>query len=230
MVQLPLLVVPDFTQTFVVETDASSKGIGTVLMQQSRPLAFWSQGLSLRAQQKSVYERELMALVQAIQRWRHYLLGRHFIVKTDQKSLKFLTDQRLFTEEQFKWAVKLIGMDFEIQFKPGKENQVADALSRREMYAAISLVSLPEKEDWTREVTLDPKWKQLVQDLIVSPSSHEGYEFRGGLLLYKGRLVLARDSNRISTLSKECHTSPMGGHSGFFRTYKRLASCVFGWE
>lgn len=102
MVNLPLLAVPDFTKGFVIETDASSKGLGAVLMQEGRPLAFWSQGLSARAQQKSVYERELMALVQAVQRWRHYLIGNHFIVRTDKKSLKFLTDQRLFTDEQFK--------------------------------------------------------------------------------------------------------------------------------
>ncbi|XP_073225648.1 uncharacterized mitochondrial protein AtMg00860-like [Cicer arietinum] len=63
IVDLPLLAVHNFTKAFVVETDAYSKGLGTVLMQEGKPLAFWSQGLSLRAQQRSVYERELMALV-----------------------------------------------------------------------------------------------------------------------------------------------------------------------
>ncbi|KAE9594889.1 putative nucleotidyltransferase, Ribonuclease H [Lupinus albus] len=229
MMKLPMLAVPDFTKKFVVETDASSKGLGAVLMQEGRPLAFWSKGLSLKAQQKSVYERELMALVQAIQKWRHYLLGRHFIIRTDQRSLKFLTDQKLFSEEQFKWAVKLVGLDFEIQYKPGQENSAADALSRKLMYTAISIVNNEETENWIQEVQGDPKWRQVMQDLIVSSAVHPGFELKKGILYYKDRLVLSTSSNKIPMILSECHETPMGGHSSYFKTYKKISSFLF-WE
>ena len=114
MAELPILTIPDFSKDFTLETDASNKGLGAVLLQEGRPVAFYSQTLSERSQAKFVYERELMAIVIAVQKWRHYLMGRHFIILTDQKSLKFLSDQRVLGEEQFKWTSKLMGLDFEI--------------------------------------------------------------------------------------------------------------------
>lgn len=84
MTELPLSNMPNFQLPFEVETDASGVSLGAVLMQQGKPLAFFSQALSDRGRLISVYERELMATVLAVQKWRHYLLGNHFIIRTDQ--------------------------------------------------------------------------------------------------------------------------------------------------
>jgi hypothetical protein len=74
-------------------------------------------------------KKEMLALVSAIQRWRPYLLGSKFIVRTNQKSRKFLLDQTISTTAQQRWLVKLLGYDYEIEYKRGKENYVIDALS-----------------------------------------------------------------------------------------------------
>lgn len=137
MLAVPVLGLPFFSIPFVIESDASGVGVGAVLMQNQRPLAFFSQALPPLHRHKTVYERELMAIVFAVQKWRPYLLGHKFIVCTDQKSLKFLLEQRVIAGEYQKWIAKLLGYDFVIEYRRGLENKVADAFSR--LPAALEL-------------------------------------------------------------------------------------------
>lgn len=138
--QAPVLALTDFSQPFVIECDASGIGIGAVLMQNKHLIAFLSKALKRKAIHMSTYENELFALVMAIQKWRPYLLGQPFVVRTDQQSLKFLLEQKVGTHFQQKWVTKLLGYDFIVEYKKGVDNRVADALSRR--------------EDWDEELTL----------------------------------------------------------------------------
>ncbi|KAL4032139.1 hypothetical protein IC575_005203 [Cucumis melo] len=130
MVTLPVLALPDFQQPFEIEIDASGFRLGAVLSQNKRPIAYFSQKLSEAAREKSIYERKLMAIMLAVEKWRHYLLGHHFVVYTDQKALRHILEQRELISGIQKWLMKLMGFDFEIFYRAGPENKAADALSR----------------------------------------------------------------------------------------------------
>jgi hypothetical protein len=125
-------VMPDFTKPFVVDCDASGSGFGAVLHQGEGAVAFYSQPIAASHAKLAAYERELIGLVHAVRHWRPYLRGRSFRVRTDHFSFKYLLDQRLSTIPQHNWVSKLLGYDFIVEFRPGKLNTVADALSRRE--------------------------------------------------------------------------------------------------
>lgn len=90
MVNPPILILPDFDKQLTIDTDASGVALGIVLMQEQRPIAFFSKLLGPKAQLKSIYEKELMAICLSVQKWRHYLLGRYFVVKTNQYSLRYI--------------------------------------------------------------------------------------------------------------------------------------------
>ena len=88
----PVLALPDFSKPFMIECDASGKGLGAVLMQSNRPLAYHSKVLKGRTLHLSTYEKEFLALVKAVRKWKPYLVGKPFIIKTDHQSLKYLLE------------------------------------------------------------------------------------------------------------------------------------------
>ncbi|KAA0055970.1 Ty3/gypsy retrotransposon protein [Cucumis melo var. makuwa] len=109
MMSISVLALPCFDHPFEIETDASGYGIGVVLTQSKRPIAFYGHTLAMRDRERLVYERELMAIVLAVQRCCPYLLGVKFVVKMDKKSLKFLLEQRVVQSQYQKWVAKLLG-------------------------------------------------------------------------------------------------------------------------
>ncbi|KAA0034981.1 Transposon Tf2-9 polyprotein [Cucumis melo var. makuwa] len=233
MMTLPVLAVPDFNAIFEVGTDASGYGVGAVLMQSKRPIAYFSHSLAIRDRAKPVYERELMAVVLAVQRWKPYLLGRKFLVKTDQRSLKFLLEQRIIQPQYQKWIAKLLGYSFEVVYKPGLENKAADALSRTPPTVHLYSLTAPTLIDLTRikeEVEKDEQLQKIVAELKEeNESKGNKFSIQQGMLKYKDRLVISKTSTLLPTILHTNHDLVFGGHSGFLRTYKRLAGELY-WE
>ena len=131
MCQPLVLALPDFSKPFTIECDAFGIGLGAVLMQDHRPIAFHSQVLKGKALHLSTYEKELLALVITVHKWIPYLLGRPFVIKTDQQSLKYILEQMIATPAQQKWLAKLLGYLFVVEYKKGCDNRIANALSRK---------------------------------------------------------------------------------------------------
>jgi hypothetical protein len=237
--QPPVLALPDFNKSFVVECDASGYGIGAVLMQDGRPIAYYSQGLKGKNLFLSTYEKELLALVLSVKKWRPYLLGKSFVIKTDQQSLKHLLEQRVGTPMQQKWITKLLGYPFVVEYKKGKENLVADALSKQadsELSLEIDKAARMENNGgaklwaisfpsptWLSELKQsyadDPATKQLLGTLVQGQVKH--YSLQNGLILFKNRIYLGPQCNLKQKVLSLIHDSPLGGHSGYLKTLQR---------
>jgi len=229
---LPVLILPDFQKEFTVETDASGTGIGAVLTQDKRPIAFLSQAFSSQGRIKSVYERELLAKVKAVTKWKHYLAGKEFVIKTDQRSLKHLLDQKAVSTIQQRWASKLIGLKYKIEYKSGVDNKVADALSRRpQLETALQYTMVPphtlDTELLKKELKSDKEWASLITDIEQGKYTGSEFTLSQGLLYKNGRLVIPRGSPFIPNLLEQFHTSVTGGHEGALKTSKRLTSVVY---
>lgn len=127
MTTAPVLALPNFQEQF---QDASGKVIGVVLVQQGHPIAFISKTLASKHYGLSAYEKVLLTVVYAVEKWRAYILRTHFTIRTDHFSLKYILEQKISTSIQSKLLPKLLGLDYETVYKKGKENTAADSLSR----------------------------------------------------------------------------------------------------
>ena len=236
MTSAPVLRLPDISNTFFMETDASDFGVGAVLLQEGHPLAFFSKKLGPRRRITSTYHKELYAIVEAVQKWRQYLLGREFVIRSDQKSLKDLLQQVIQTRDQQLYVRKLMGYKFRIEYKTGASNNAADALSRRDMEfeeaattTMLSLVSHPRPgimATLRKETLENPELVKLKSD-IEEGRAKLGFSLGDGLLFFGRRIVVAKDSVAKDDLLLEHHSTALAGHPGVDRTFRRLAASFY---
>nr|GEV89439.1 putative reverse transcriptase domain-containing protein [Tanacetum cinerariifolium] len=128
----PILALPEGSENFVVYCDALHKGLGAVMMQKEKVIAYASCKLKVHEKNYTTHDLELGAVVFALNMWRHYPYGTKCVVFTDHKSLQHILDQKELNMRQRHWLELLSDYDYEIRYHPGKANVVADALTRKE--------------------------------------------------------------------------------------------------
>ncbi|GJR38349.1 putative reverse transcriptase domain-containing protein [Tanacetum coccineum] len=138
----PILALLEGNEDFIAYCDASIKGLGAVLMQREKVIAYASRQLKLHEKNYTTHDLELGAVVFALKIWRHYLYGTKCTVFTDHKSLQHILDQKELNMRQRRWLELLSDYDCEIRYHPGKANVVADALSRKERIKPLRVRAL----------------------------------------------------------------------------------------
>ncbi|GJX16409.1 putative reverse transcriptase domain-containing protein [Tanacetum coccineum] len=138
----PILSLPKGSENFVVYCDASRKGLGAILMQREKVIAYASRQLKIHEKNYTTHDSELGAVVFALKIWRHYLYGTKCVVFTDHKSLQHIVDHKEFNMRQRRWLELLSDYDCEIRYHPGKANVVADALGRKERIKPLRVRAL----------------------------------------------------------------------------------------
>lgn len=232
MIQALVLALPNFTKHFVVEVDACGTGVGAVLMQQGHPIAFLSQALGQKHLGLSTYEKELIALLLVIEKWRHYLQPIHFVITTNHFNLNYFRDQRVTTSLQHKGLTKLLGLSYEIRYRKGSENVAVDALSRRfEKEVDCQAMTLVQPA-WVQEVLNsyegDSEVSKVLSSLLLDANSIPDVLLQQGILRHKGQIWIGNGGHYRQKLIEAMHLTAWGGHSGVLDTQQRLRA-LFYW-
>jgi hypothetical protein len=144
----PVLIMPDIHKGFDVYCDAYQQGLGCVLMQEGKVVAYASRQLRKHEQNYPTHDLELAAVVHALKIWRHYMIGNKCQIFTDHKSLKYIFSQKDLNLRQIRWLELIKDYDLDIQYHPGKANVVADALSRKSQNNRLIGHMLPQELCW----------------------------------------------------------------------------------
>ena len=150
----PIWTSPNPGEPLVVYCDSSKMGLGGVLMQNGKVVAYASRQLRTHEKNHPTHDLELVAVVFVLKIWRNYLYGSRFEVFSDHKSLKYLFDQKELNMRQRRWLELLKDYDFGLNYHPGKVNVVADALSRKTLHMSAMMVKELELIEQFRDMSL----------------------------------------------------------------------------
>ncbi|MCO5575331.1 hypothetical protein L7F22_029131 [Adiantum nelumboides] len=233
LVSSPILKLPNFSKEFEVVTDASGLALGGVLTQEGRPVAYTSRKLRDHEKNYPTHDLELLAVIHALKLWRHYLLSRKFQLVTDHKSLKWIFTQPNLNMRQRRWIELLQEYDFDIKYRPGKDNVVTDGLSRKSFLNAISIPNNPIL-DMIKEASLnDPEFKELIARIQNAGEAKQTsrpakeYSLQGDFLYYQQRLCVPKDPTLKKAVIFEAHDCPISAHPGYAKTLNAIRRSYF---
>ena len=189
----------------MVYNDTSKVRLRAILIRNGKVVAYGSRQLKEHEKNYPTHDLELLAVVHALKKWRHYLLGQVFNLVTDHKSLKWIFTQSDLNMRQRRWVEFLQEFTFEIMFRPGRQNQAADALSRRVVSLAISLISSTLPEEVLAALPSDDQFGPIMQEIQeqVNQRHFKDYFQKDGLMFFKNRLCIP--SNLRTQILKEAH-------------------------
>jgi hypothetical protein len=221
----PLLQLPDFGKTFELECDASGIGIGGVLLQEGKPVAYFSEKLHGPNLNYSTYDKELYALVRVLETWQHYLWPKEFVIHSDHESLKHIRSQAKLNKRHAKWVEFIESFPYIIKHKRGKDNVIADALSRR-----FTMLSQLDHKIFGLE-TLKELYATDLDFKDAFENCREGrtwnkYVLNEGLLYRANKLCIPASSIRLLFL-QEAHGGGLMGHFGVKKTEDVLSTHFF---
>ena len=225
----PVLALPDMNKSFVVETDASELALGGVLSQDRHPVAFESRKLNDCERRYSAQEKELLAVIHCLKTWRHYLLGSRFVVKTDNVGVSCFLSKPKISSKHVRWQELIAEFDFTFEYKAGRMNQAADALSRlnhdriSSIFAnlSVSKASGTIKKEIHEAIAKDIQAQQIIQLIKEGKTRH--FWMEDGTLMMKGnRMYVPKLESLKRKLIHECHDTPWAGHPGWHRTHALL--------
>ncbi|KAK1645909.1 hypothetical protein QYE76_063714 [Lolium multiflorum] len=217
----PLLALPDFNKQFEIECDASGIGIGGVLMQEGRPIAYFSEKLSGAKLNYPIYDKELYALIRVLEVWQHYLWPKEFIIHSDHEALKYLKAQSTLHKRLAKWVEFIESFPYIIKHKKGKDNIVADALSRKNMLLTQLDVKIPGLEILCDLYATDHDFAEPYR-LCALGKAWEKYHIHDGFLFRANKLCVP-ESSVCLLLLHESHAGGLMGHFGREKTLLMLA-------